>query len=339
MQVDPFDRAQFDAWHATYAAAEAFGRGDHATDWLLEESRAAKQADDPYRTLIAFAGLVGDEIVACSEFEVWVNDSPHLARGKVWTHPGHRRHGHGTRMAAHLEQQVLLVGATTLVCDVAIPHEAPADGFGHPDAEFARRRGYDLAIGAVQRVLRLPVDSARLDELDALIAPHHTAYTFRSFRGRVPDDLVEGYVDLWASLDTEAPMGDLALEPAVPDIDAFRIDETTVTAQRRTRWATEALAADGTVAGYTDLVTSALEPDRAFQWGTLVRADHRGARLGLALKVRNTRQLQEHGPAVRRIHTWNADVNVHMIAVNEQLGFEPVERLGEFQKVLVGETS
>ena len=32
--------------------------------------------------------------------------------------------------------------------------------------------------------------------------------------------------------------------------------------------------------------------------------------------------------------TWNAEVNAHMVAVNEQLGFEPVERLGEFQKRL-----
>ena len=30
--------------------------------------------------------------------------------------------------------------------------------------------------------------------------------------------------------------------------------------------------------------------------------------------------------------TFNAEVNEHMIGVNERLGFVPIERLGEFQK-------
>jgi hypothetical protein len=30
--------------------------------------------------------------------------------------------------------------------------------------------------------------------------------------------------------------------------------------------------------------------------------------------------------------TWNAEVNGHMIGVNERLGFRPTERFGEFQK-------
>ena len=32
------------------------------------------------------------------------------------------------------------------------------------------------------------------------------------------------------------------------------------------------------------------------------------------------------------MHTWNAEVNEHMIGINERLGFRPVERMGEFQK-------
>ena len=34
------------------------------------------------------------------------------------------------------------------------------------------------------------------------------------------------------------------------------------------------------------------------------------------------------------VFTYNAEVNDHMIAVNEQMGFRPVARLGEFQKKL-----
>ena len=76
------------------------------------------------------------------------------------------------------------------------------------------------------------------------------------------------------------------------------------------------------------------EPGKAYQWGTLVRRDARGHRLGLAVKVANQRLLQRERPDLRVLTTYNAEVNHHMVAVNERLGFVPVARLGEFQKRL-----
>ena len=83
---------------------------------------------------------------------------------------------------------------------------------------------------------------------------------------------------------------------------------------------------------YTDIATTVHEPGRAYQWGTLVRRDARGHRLGLAVKVANLRLLQRERPDVHELITYNAEVNAHMIGVNERLGFVPVARLGEFQK-------
>lgn len=339
VKVDVLDRRQFDAWHATYAEAESFGRGDHSSDWLLEEARAAKQADDPHRTVWVFSGVEGGQVVACSEVELWHNDNPHLARGKVWTRPGARGQGYGTAMAEHLEGQARSLGCRTLVAEVAYPWECPPDGAGHRDAEFARHRGYDLALGEVQRVLRLPVAQERLAALLAETAPMREGYRLTSFTGRVPDEIVEGYVALVSSLDTEAPVGDLDIGQVEPDVAAFRVEEETTAAQQRTRWATAVLAPDGTVAGYTDLVTSAIDPRRAYQWGTLVHRAHRGRRLGLALKAANLLHLQRGGVGATQVHTWNADVNAHMVAVNDLLGFAPVERLGEFQKKLLDDRS
>ena len=84
---------------------------------------------------------------------------------------------------------------------------------------------------------------------------------------------------------------------------------------------------------YSDLATTVHEPGKAYQWGTLVRQDARGHRLGLAVKVANLRLLQRERPDVRELITYNAEVNSHMIGVNERLGFVPVARLGEFQKL------
>ena len=76
------------------------------------------------------------------------------------------------------------------------------------------------------------------------------------------------------------------------------------------------------------------ESERAYQWGTLVRPDHRGHRLGLAVKVANVRLLQETQPQITTVVTFNADVNAPMVAVNERLGFRPVQWMGEVQKRL-----
>ena len=65
-----------------------------------------------------------------------------------------------------------------------------------------------------------------------------------------------------------------------------------------------------------------------------MRREHRGHRLGVAVKVANLRLLQGERPDITRLTTYNAEVNEHMIGVNEVMGFRPVARLGDFQKRL-----
>ena len=54
------------------------------------------------------------------------------------------------------------------------------------------------------------------------------------------------------------------------------------------------------------------------------RREHRGHRLGVAVKVANLRLLQRERPDITRLTTYNAEVNSHMIGVNEALGFRPL---------------
>ena len=76
------------------------------------------------------------------------------------------------------------------------------------------------------------------------------------------------------------------------------------------------------------------DPGKVFQDDTLVLPRHRGHRLGLALKVANLRAVQRAHPDRRVLHTWNAEENGPMVAVNNAMGFRPVERLGEYQRDL-----
>ena len=234
-------------------------------------------------------------------------------------------------MLHHLEQVARAHQRSVLVGEVSYPFEAPADGAGTPYADFVRRRGYTFALGNVQRVLDLPVDEAALRALVEEAEPHHSGYTFRQFKGAIPQDIVDSFADIVGTLMTEAPTGEIEHEPEVFDASRIRADEEVFAASGRTKYTTVALDSSGEVAAYSELVLPAYDPGKVFQWGTLARPQDRGHRLGLAAKARNLLWAQpELGRAT--LVTFNAESNAHMIGVNERMGFRPVERIGEFQK-------
>ena len=332
--IDPFDADAFDAWHATYFVADSFGRSGAESPWQLEELRAFHQREHPNLRTVVLAGLVGEVVVTAGELKLPLLDNTDHAEVGVWTHPDHRRRGHGSAMLDEVERLAGNEGRSVLDAEACYPYDLPADGAGHAHADFLVRRGYRYGLGDVNRRLDLPVGEELLVSLAVAAAPHHTTYTLRSFVGPVPDELAVDYAAMNASLITEAPMGELEREPENPEVSVLRAGEDTLVRQGRTKYSTVAVSDGGELAGFTELVMSDHDPGRVYQWGTLVPRAHRGHRLGLALKVANLAFLQGLRPDARAVTTYNAEVNAHMIGVNEQLGFRPVERLGEFQKRL-----
>jgi GNAT superfamily N-acetyltransferase len=336
--VDPSDPASFAPFYDVYAAAHQHGpAGEFATVWQAEEVRVAMENPDPRTFRLGWVGRAGgDRAVATGWLEGSTVDNTDLAEVTVCCAPDARGRGYAAAMLAHVEQEARGRGRERLVGRVDWPYAAGSAGTGSPDLAWARRNGFELGLVDVQRRLALPVPTARLDELAAEAAAHHKAYTLRSFTGPVPDDLVEEWTALGAILATEAPMGDIQREEEVADVDRYRAEEALVERQGRAKVSTGAQGPDGRLVAYTDLVLTVHEPERAYQWGTLVRPDHRGHRLGLAVKVANVRLLQETYPQVSTVVTYNADVNAPMVAVNERLGFVPVQWMGEVQKRLDG---
>ena len=74
-------------------------------------------------------------------------------------------------------------------------------------------------------MLELPVDEAFLDRLAAEAAPHHQGYRIVGFAGACPDEYVAAYCALKAAMLTEAPMGDLEMDPEVWDEARLREEE------------------------------------------------------------------------------------------------------------------
>ena len=332
--LDPDDDAAFDAWHHPYLVAQRHESGDVATPLQREEVRAVMRERGSHSWTGGWSGVVAGRTVAAGWMRLPLLDNPELAEMTVHVLPEHRRRGHGSDMLTHLEEEARGRGRRVLTALASWPYDAGSAGTGASGPGFAAARGWALALSEVQRELLLPVPARLLDRLAADAARAHAAYTLRSWAGPVPDDLLPGWAALSSTLLAEAPTGDLDVEAETASTEAVREREATIERQGRTKYNTVALDADGVVVACTDLATTVHEPGRAYQWGTLVRPDHRGHRLGVAVKVANLRLLQEQRPDVRRLTTYNAEVNAHMIGVNEALGFEPVARLGDFQKRL-----
>lgn len=322
-------------WAETTAASQRHEIGEGATAWAHQELLAVLRRPPVRRHDELWVARVDGEVVGTAWLSRPLLDNRESASLDVHVRPDLRRRGIGTALLRHVEGVAAAAGRVLVDAETQWPADGPADGAGTAGVEFLRRHGYAFGLGDVQRVADLPLDEGLLAELAAETAPYHQGYALRSWSGRVPDELVEGWVAVASTLMTEAPTGAMERETETTDVAAFRDDEALLVAQGRTAWHTVALDPAGEVVAYTQLVVPSYDERFVYQWGTLVRRDHRGHRLGTAVKVANHRALQAGADlAGRRVVTWNAESNAHMIAINERLGFVPNARLGELQKRL-----
>lgn len=323
------DAQAVDAWYEVYERAERYER-PFAVPWLRGEIEVEFERNLRKDAAI-FAGTVDGRVVCAGTLEVPLLDNTHTANLGVFTDPLRWRRGYGTAMLAHLEGLARGRGRRTAYLEVNYPLDSASDGRGTVAADFARAHGYSFALGDIMRSLALPVSDAHLTSLAAKAAPYHEAYRLECFRGPVPEAWVADYISLDARVATDSPTGELEVEAGTTDVASFRELEERIMRQQRVSYSAIALHEE-TVVGFTAVGVSRLDPSRGYQWGTLVAAEHRGHRLGLALKAANLQQVQRHESALRSIVTWNAEENRQMIAVNDELGYVPVERFAEYEK-------
>lgn len=246
----------------------------------------------------------------------------------------HRRRGIGAKFARFLIESVRAEGRGRAIFYSPASLDGTDDG---APSVLARRLGAELAFHGVRRQLIVgDVDDTALGALLAdEVGARADAYELVTWIDRIPDLLVDDGARLMGRMTTDAPMGDLAWEPEVWDASRYREKEAEALALGRRRVAAGAIErSTGRLVAYTDIGVSMVQPVVAYQWDTIVDPEHRGHRLGLLVKVANLRQLRRESPATVSMQTWNAESNEHMVAINDQLGFRPVEYSRQFQLAL-----
>jgi RimJ/RimL family protein N-acetyltransferase len=318
-QVEPDDAATFGAWFEVLDAAGQVARPEEP-DWLPHELRQhllhGSDPDGPYAT-VALLGRDDDgRPVAAGRLDLPLRDNPELAEVDLRVAPGSLRRGYGTELLAALDARAAAAGRTTLLAYVDEPPGVPAAG-----RAFAERVGASCAQLEVRRDLDLPPDADRLAALEAACLPHAGGYTLRTWTGSTPEELLDGRAELSRRMSIDVPLGELPLSEEVWDADRVRQKDALAVDQQRLTVGAVALDGQDQMVALTELAVPRPEPVRAYQWDTIVAAEHRGHRLGTLVKIAALRRLAAVSPRSRLLSTWNAQENAHMIAVNEALGF------------------
>jgi GNAT superfamily N-acetyltransferase len=333
-QIDPRDHTAFAAWFRVLEASERDLRPGETGSLLHEQQRkalvgAARDAD--VRTALLAVHDAGD-VVGAARLELPQNDNRHLVEVDLAVHPSARRRGAGRALVQAVERLARADGRTTVI---GFADEPPGSEGRSPGRLVLARLGYAVAQEEVRRDLDLPLEPARVVQLEGACRPHAGDYALRTWVDHVPEDLVDDRAELSRQMSTDVPKDDLDWREEVWDAARIRRDEELALSMDRRRVATGAVhVPTGRMVAFTEMGVPRAAPQRAYQWETLVTEPHRGHRLGLLLKLTALEELAARSPETTVISTWNAQENAPMIAVNEALGARVNGRLAILQKVL-----
>lgn len=195
---------------------------------------------------------------------------------------------------------------------IAYAHE------GDPDSDrFLRRRGYESVDRELEQVLEFArFDPAAFEPVRRRAIEHGIAVRTLPELGADPDwearlralsNELDGYVP------SSTPTTDLT-----PDLFRQHVLENPHLIPEAFLVATAA----GDYIGLHNLWRSELGDDRIEIGITAVQPAHRRKGVATLLKLRGLEWAKAHG--IASLRTWNAATNVGMLAINRELGFEPV---------------
>ncbi|MBN0041798.1 GNAT family N-acetyltransferase [Cellulosimicrobium cellulans] len=262
----------------------------------------------------------------------------HLSETFAVVRATERGRGIGTALLTLAERLAVDAGRTVLLANTSHGDEPPpgpraldaTTGAGRvpadaPGPRFLGARGYALEQVERHSVLDLPVVPETLGAHRADAREHAGAdYRVHTWTDEVPDAWLDQVAVLFTRMSTDPPTGGVEYGEDPWDVRRVR---TWVGEQAEKRNGLLLSAAEhvptGTLAAFTVFLHPRDRDDVAFQEDTLVLREHRGRRLGMLVKVANLDALARERPRTRRVHTWNAQENDHMLAINVALGFRP----------------
>ena len=307
--------AETAGWHALVNACAAESEDGPAPRELAgtaAELRAAGSVGRPQRWL----AWDGDTAVGLARVRLRDDGTGgRPARFRVSVLPGQRGHGIGAALLAEVRAAAVAAKCDSLLTGVAA---------GSPGDSFLAAAGFAPA-GDVLRLL-LRVADCDQEALRGTVRTASDGYELTRWQGVAPADLIGSFGTVRDTVN-DRPAGGLDVGARHWDEDRVRSFAQDKAALGHTLLTVAALGTDGgggeVVAGFSEMVLQGGGAARALQSGTAVLREHRGHGLGLWLKAAMLEWLLGAHPEVEEVVTSCDAANLHMIAINEELGFRP----------------
>lgn len=317
MEIQELDTTDPTARRSWHDAMERAVRADrpHALTSTLAAVEVTMTSPSAYYSRTWLQAVVGFEIVGVAEIELPLGENLEVAWAEVDVSAEHRRRGIGRDLWQAVVARAAASGRSRVAGEVSVDLAVSGAGFA-----------FAAAMGAVEKHR----EDHLLAELPVAPAPIDRAYDLVTWRGRCPDEHRDAYLAMRNQMNADVPIGELDLETEVLDDARLAASEERLSTSYGVRVAAARRRSDGTFGGYSLLLVPH-GADYGWQDDTLVMPEHRGHRLGAALKVANYAGLPEH---IDRVHTWTAASNAAMHHTNTALGFRLVEHMYAVEAVI-----
>jgi GNAT superfamily N-acetyltransferase len=244
----------------------------------------------------------------------------HLAELEIAVHRTERRRGVGSRLldaavaAARSEERRSLL--------------AQAED-GSPGDLFLAVRGFRRVLALTYA--RLPLADAGLHRIGEIAEQPHAGYRLIQWDGTVPPDLARTFAESRRAMD-DMPMDGTDYGTVAWDVDRVLSAAEAIAKRGELLYTVAVLdTADGSIAGFSELVVPGSGRGDAQHYGTGVLPEHRGHGLGLWMKAESIRRARERHPELGGLLTDTADSNTHMRGINDTLGYLPTHKAVEYQ--------
>ena len=317
MRIERWDPADETTAMAVYEAHLAAHLADEADDPPMSAGTFGlflREGFDRTPGEVWFAADDDAGVVGYYRMQLWDLENLDRAFGGPVIHPAARRRGYGRALLRHEAARAAAHGRSVLSGKVVT---------GSAGEAFAAAAGATPGLVDVRRMQYLAkIEAGKVAELRQSAARAAAGYSLVNWTGDIPEQYL-GPVAHVINAFEDAPRGE-NVEPEAWDAD--RVRERTGAHVRAGLLRDHSVAAlhdaTGEMAAYTGVIVDPEAPSWGFQELTAVTRSHRGHRLGLLVKTAMMELLAETEPQLEFIMTGNAAANDHMIAVNEQLGYE-----------------
>lgn len=267
----------------------------------------------------AFKVTSADRMVGVATITLPLTSNTDSSRLNVFVHPDVQGQGVATSLVAHCEEVSAHAGRSrVLALGLSVPGQDPETRSRR--IAWSHSLGYRIAQEYVTYSLDVSAHARQLAEHSEAAQRSCADYQIAVYHQELPPELVPGYTELYCAMNDEEPGGCVgdARQTITPE---SIMEELAARAERgEDNW--YALAVHrGHVVAHSDLRLFSTSTT-AEQMNTLVLPEHRGNRLGTALKCAVLHELQAKRPDVVEISTDVNTANTPMMAVNATLGFQ-----------------